>query len=205
MVQPIVAGLIGAITGFASSFAIVIAGLRAASATEQQAASGLLTLCLAQAVIAMLYSWRYRMPLSFAWSTPGAAMLIASEGVTGDFSAAVGAFVVCGALLVLTGLWPRLGRAMTAIPKPIAGAMLAGILFPMCLAPITASVQVPLLALPVVLVWLVLYRLAPRWAVPAAMVVTAVAVAIAADDDWLTRASLAPAAHPSSCRRLIRW
>ncbi|MET1043462.1 MAG: benzoate/H(+) symporter BenE family transporter [Microbacteriaceae bacterium] len=192
MLQPIVAGLIGALTGFASTFAIVIAGLRATGATEQQAASGLLVLCLAQGVIAMLFSWRYRMPLSFAWSTPGAAMLIASDGLTGDFSAAVGAFILCGALIVLTGLWPALGRWMTAIPKPVAGAMLAGILVPMCLAPVLASVQLPLLALPVVIVWLVLYRLAPRFAVPAAMVVTAVVVGIAADSDWLAGASLAP-------------
>ncbi|WP_166873346.1 benzoate/H(+) symporter BenE family transporter [Salinibacterium sp. ZJ450] len=192
MLQPIVAGVIGALTGFASSFAIVIAGLRASGASEQQAASGLLILCLAQAILAMVFSWRYRMPLSFSWSTPGAAMLIASEGVTGEFSAAVGAFIVCGVLLALTGLWPALGRAMTAIPTPLASAMLAGILFPMCLAPITAAVDLPMFALPVVLVWLVLYRLAPRWAVPAAMVVTVIVVGIAAGDQWADGASLLP-------------
>ncbi|WP_157156449.1 MULTISPECIES: benzoate/H(+) symporter BenE family transporter [unclassified Diaminobutyricimonas] len=189
MVQPIVAGIIGAIAGFASSFAIVIAGLRAVGASEEQAASGLLILCLASAVIAMLYSWRFRMPLSFAWSTPGAALLIAANTVTDDFSAAVGAFIVCGVLIVLTGLWPALGRAMTGIPKPIAGAMLAGILFPMCLAPVTASIELPALALPIVIVWLVLYRLAPRWAVPAAMLVTALVVGVATGTDWLTGAA----------------
>lgn len=192
MLQPIVAGVIGAVTGFASSFAIVIAGLRAVGATAEQAASGLLILCVASAVIAMLYSWRFRMPLSFAWSTPGAALLIAADAVTDDFAAAIGAFIVCGALIVLTGLWPALGRLMTGIPTPIAGAMLAGILFPMCLAPVTASIEVPTLALPIVIVWLLLYRLAPRWAVPAAMLVTAVVVAIAAGTDWLTGARLAP-------------
>jgi benzoate membrane transport protein len=193
MIQAIVAGLIGAVTGFASTFAITVAGLRAVGASEEQAASGLLILCLAQAAISMLYSWRYRMPLSFAWSTPGAAVLIAGEAVTNDFSAAVGAFIVSGILIVLTGLWPALARIMTAIPKPIAGAMLAGILFPMCLAPITASVSQPALALPVVLTWLVLQRLAPRWAVAAAMVVTAVVVGISAGSEWLTGAPLAPA------------
>ena len=34
-------------------------------------------------------------------------------GVDPRNAAAVGAFMVCGALIVLTGLWPALGRAMT--------------------------------------------------------------------------------------------
>jgi benzoate membrane transport protein len=192
IVQPIVAGIVGAITGFASTFALVIAGLIAVGATPAQAASGLLILCLTQAVIAMVMSWRYKLPLSFAWSTPGAALLVAAQATTGSFGAAVGAFIACGVLIVLTGLWPALTRAMTRIPKPIASAMLAGILFPICLAPVQAAVQLPLLALPIVLVWLVLYRLAPRWAVPGALVVTVVVIGMTAGTEWLSSAVIAP-------------
>ncbi|MBG6213690.1 benzoate membrane transport protein [Cryobacterium sp. CAN_C2] len=133
------------------------------------------------------------MPLSFAWSTPGAALLVAAGATTDDFGAAVGAFLFCGVLIVVSGLWPRLGRAITSIPKPLAGAMLAGILLPICLAPIQASIEQPLLALPVVLVWLVLYRLAPRWAVPAAMVVAAIGIGVTAGTDWLSAPTSAPA------------
>ena len=170
----------------------MIAGLQAVGATPAQAASGLITLCIAQGVLAITFSLRYRTPLSFAWSTPGAALLVAAQGTTDDFSAAVGAFAVCGALIVLTGLWPALTQAMTRIPRPIASAMLAGILFPICIAPVTASVQLPALALPIVVVWLVLSRLAPRWAVPAALAVTVVVVALSAGPSWLDGASLAP-------------
>jgi benzoate membrane transport protein len=192
MLQPILAGVIGAVTGFASSFALVVAGLIAVGATPQEAASGLLALCLGQAILAIVMSWRFRMPLSFAWSTPGAALLIAAEGTTGSYSAAIGAFVVCGALIVLTGVWGALGRAMTRIPMPLAGAMLAGILFPICLAPVTAVIQEPLLAAPVVLVWLVLVRLAPRWAVPAAMAVAVAGIALTASSSGMLDASIAP-------------
>nr|WP_220476244.1 benzoate/H(+) symporter BenE family transporter [Microcella alkalica] len=191
--QPILAGVIGAVTGFASSFALVIAGLLAVGATPAEAASGLLALCLGQAFVAIALSWRYRLPLSFAWSTPGAALLIAAEGTTGSYAAAIGAFIVAGLLIVLTGLWGPLGRAMTRIPMPLAGAMLAGILFPICLAPVTAVVDEPLLAIPVVLVWLVLVRLAPRWAVPAAMVVAVAAIALTASQSRMLDASVAPA------------
>ncbi|MCA1943347.1 MAG: benzoate/H(+) symporter BenE family transporter [Yonghaparkia sp.] len=193
MLQPIIAGVIGALTGFASSFALVIAGLIAVGASPAEAASGLLVLCIAQAVLAGLLSWRFRLPLSFAWSTPGAALLVAAEGTTGSYGAAVGAFLVCGLLIVVSGLWPWLGRAMTRIPMPLAGAMLAGILFPICIAPVTAVVEEPLLAAPVVLVWLLLVRWLPRWAVPAAMLVAIIGVVISAGDEWMRDASLAPA------------
>ena len=166
--------------------------MQAVGATPAQAASGLLALCLAQAVCAMFFSLRYKLPLSFAWSTPGAALLVAAQATTGNFAAAVGAFIVCGLLIVLTGFWPLLTRAMTRIPKPIASAMLAGILFPICLAPINAAVDMPLLALPIILVWLVLYRLAPRWAVPGALVVTIVIVGISAGNDWTSAAVVVP-------------
>jgi benzoate membrane transport protein len=191
VVQPIVAGLVGALTGFASTFVLVIGGLRAVGATPEQAASGLLVLCLTQAVIAIVLSLRFRMPLSFAWSSPGAALLLAAHE-TGGFASAVGAFMVCGVLIVITGLWPALTRAITRIPTPIASAMLAGILFPICLSPILASRQMPLLALPIVLVWLVLYGIAPRWAVPGALVVTIVVVGIHAGTGWLHESVVAP-------------
>ncbi len=192
IVQPIVAGLVGALTGFASTFVLVLAGLRAVGATPAEAASGLLTLCLCQAALAIILSLRHRMPLSFAWSTPGAALLIAAHATTHDFAAAIGAFVVCGILIVITGFWPALTRAITRIPTPIASAMLAGILFPICLAPVEASATVPLLALPIVIVWLILYGLAPRWAVPGALVVTVVVVGVSAGTGWLHGSLVAP-------------
>jgi benzoate membrane transport protein len=133
-------------------------------------------LCLFQGVVAITMSVRYRLPLSFAWSTPGAALLVAAKQTTGDFHAAVGAFLLCGVLLTVTGLWPWLARTMTRIPRAIASAMLAGILLPICLAPVFAAVQLPLLAIPPIIVWLVLSRLAPRWAVAGAVVVTVIAV-----------------------------
>ncbi len=192
IVQPIVAGLVGALTGFASTFVLVLAGLRAVGATPAEAASGLLTLCLCQAALAIILSLRHRMPLSFAWSTPGAALLIAAHATTHDFAAAIGAFVVCGILIVITGFWPALTRAITRIPTPIASAMLAGILFPICLAPVEASATLPLLALPIVIVWLILYGLAPRWAVPGALVVTVVVVGVSAGTGWLHGSLVAP-------------
>ena len=148
-------------------------------------------MCLAVAITNIVAAVWLRIPLAFAWSTPGAAVLLATASDGIRFSDAVGAFLVCAALLLLCGLWPALGRAITSIPKPLASAMLAGVLLPICLAPIEAVATLPLLAAPIVIVWLVLYRLSPRWAVPAAMVVAVISIAIAAGTDWVS-ASVAP-------------
>jgi benzoate membrane transport protein len=177
--QPVLAGVVTAVVGFASSFAVVLAGLHAVGADQQQAASGLLALCLVMGVTAIgLGFWR-RMPISIAWSTPGAALLVSTGAVDGGFGGAVGAFLVCGALIVAAGLFPVLGRWIAAIPAPIANAMLAGVLFGLCTAPVRALVEVPALAAPVVLIWAVLSRFARRWAVPAALVAAVVAIAVA--------------------------
>ncbi|PPH25695.1 benzoate transporter [Rathayibacter rathayi] len=191
MVQPLLAGVVAALTGFSSSFAIVLAGVVAVGATDAQAASGLLAVCVLQGVLCIALSLRYRVPMTFAWSTPGAALLAATATLPGGFDRAVGAFLVASALLVVTGLWPALGRLVARIPRPLANAMLAGILFSLVLAPVRAAVENPALALPVILLWLLLTRLLPRWAVPASIAL-AIVLLLVTDGAALARAPLLP-------------
>ena len=176
--QPVVAGLVAALVGFFGSFSVVLAGLHAIGADRAQSASGLATLSLGMGVLAIVLSWRTRMPLSIAWSTPGAAVLIGAGHVHGGYPAALGAFVVCGALLLLAGLSRRFERLITAIPPPLASALLAGVLLPVCLSPARSLVAYPGLTAPVVAVWLVLTRFARRLAVPGAFATAAVALVI---------------------------
>lgn len=171
---------------------LVVAGLHAVGASSAEAASGLFAVCLAVAIANIVAALVLRIPLAFAWSTPGAAVLLASATPGLRFSDAVGAFLVSAALMVLCGLWPLLGRAMTSIPKPLASALLAGVLLPICLKPIEAVATLPFLAVPIVLVWLVLFRLAPRWAVPCAMLVAVAMILVSAGTDWIGDAAIAP-------------
>lgn len=176
--RPILAGVITALVGFTSSFVVVLAGLSAVGASPAQAASGLLAVSLTMGLGCIVLAWRYRMPVTVAWSTPGAALLATTGIVDGGWSAAVGAFLVVAALILLAGLWPGLGSLIARIPAALAQAMLAGVLFPLCLAPVTGVVENPWGVVPVVLTWLVVARLAPRWAVPAAFVAATVVIAV---------------------------
>ncbi|NRQ51102.1 benzoate/H(+) symporter BenE family transporter [Aeromicrobium sp. YC3-14] len=176
--QPISAGVIAALVGSTSSFAVVLTGLSAVGATGRQAASGLLVLCLAQAAGMIWLSARYRIPLVLAWSTPGAALLAGTEALDGGWAVAVGAFLVAGAAYVVTGLWPALGRLIARIPAPIAQAMLAGVVLELCLEPVTALRDDPGAILPIAVVWLLGIRFAPRWAVPAAFLAAGVVIGV---------------------------
>jgi benzoate membrane transport protein len=177
---PVVAGVVAAVVGFSSSFVVVLTGLVAVGATAAEAASGLLALCVTQALGMLWLSVRHHDPLTLAWSTPGAALLVATGTVEGGWPAAVGAFVVTAGLVVLTGLVPWLGDLVARIPAALARAMLAGVLLPLCLAPVTGLAASPYLVGPVVLAWVVMHRVSRRWAVPVSLVVALVVVVVEA-------------------------
>jgi benzoate membrane transport protein len=177
---PILAGLLASVVGYGSSFAIVLQGLIGVGATPAQAESGLLAVGTMMGLAAVWFGLRYRMPIAIAWSTPGAALLAATGVVEGGFAAAVGAFIVAGALVVMAGLWKPLGRAVLAIPAPLANAMLAGVLLSFCIAPVKAVAEVPMMALPVVVGWVVVTRFARLYAAPAAVIIAALMYVLAA-------------------------
>src|SRR5690606_9212513 len=141
--EPVLAGLVTAVVGFTSSFAVVLAGLMTVGATPGQAASGLLVLCLTMGFGSALFSWRPRMPITMAWSTPGAALLAASSVPEGGFGTAVSGFVLAGVLIALCGWLRPLARLVAAIPTALAQAMLAGVLLQLCLAPVHAAAAEP--------------------------------------------------------------
>ncbi|CAM5768732.1 benzoate transporter [Labrys miyagiensis] len=170
-------GIVTAVVGYTSSVAVVINGMQAVGASPGQIASGLAVLCAAMGLCGVILSLATRMPMMTAWSTPGMALLSTLSAPAGGYSAAAGAFVVTGVLIMLAGLWSPLGRMITRIPRPIAGAMLAGILFKLCLAPVTALGEVPKFAVPVILTWLVVGRFQRLWAAPAALAVALAAMA----------------------------
>ena len=166
--QAVLAGVVTAVVGFTSSFAVLLTGLTAVGASPVEAASGLFVCCLTMGLGCVLFSLRTRAPVTLAWSTPGAALLAGAAAPDGGYASAVGAFAVAGLLYLLTGLFSPLSRLVRMIPLSLANAMLAGVLLVLCVAPFRALVEEPAAIGPVLLTWLVLMRVARRWAVPGA-------------------------------------
>lgn len=180
-IQSLFMGLLTAFVGFASSFAVVLQGLKAVGASDAQAASGLMALSIAMGLCAIVLSLAAKLPVSIAWSTPGAAVLVATGTVEGGFPVAIGAFLVCGILIVIAGLFRPIGRAVGAIPAPLANAMLAGVLLGLCFAPVRAISFDPLLGLPIVLAWIAVGSVHRLWAVPAALLAFVLVLAFGVD------------------------
>lgn len=192
-IHAVFAGVLAAFVGFASSFAVVVQGLRAVGASEAEAASGLMMLSIAMGLCGIVLSLKTRMPVSVAWSTPGAALLTSTGAVAGGFHAAVGAFFVSSALLLLAGLWRPLSKLVERIPPSLANAMLAGILLHLCLAPVKAVAEMPVAGLAIVIVWAVVARFKRVLAMPAAVLVT-IGFIIHYEQGGMTWAALVP--HP---------
>lgn len=203
---PVLAGAVTALVGFTSSFAVVLAGLRAVGATSAQAASGLLVLSVTMGLGCVALSLATRMPVTTAWSTPGAALLATAVAPSGGFAEAVGAFAVTGVLLALTGLVPALGRLVRRIPTAIASAMLAGVLLSLCVAPFRDLPASPAAIGSVLVVWALLAWLAPRWAVPGALVAAIAAMVVSgafAEVSWTEAAPTLTWVTPSFSRSAV--
>ncbi len=153
------------IVGFASTILVVIEGARAVGANPAQQASVAAILCFAMAAASFILAFRARMPIMVAWSTPGAVLLATSAaGIT--FPQAIGAFVLAGALTVLTALITPLSRAIERMPASIAAAMLAGVLLRYVLGVPTAALGSPALVMPLILAFFALRFVVPMYAVP---------------------------------------
>ena len=176
--DPVSAGVVSALVGFTSAFVVVLSGLAAVGATPDQASSGLLAVSVTMGLSCILLATWTRTPITVAWSTPGAALLASTGNVDGGWPVAVGAFLVTGALIVLTGLVPQLGALIASIPTSIAQAVLAGVLFQLCLGPVTGLATNPVAVAPVVVVWLLALRFLPRWAAPLAFLASAVVIGV---------------------------
>ena len=176
--QAVAAGVTAALLGYASSVAVVVAGLTAVGAGPRQVGSALLALGVALGVLSIGCSVRLRIPVAVVWSTPGLALLATTGPVDGGLPAVVGAFLLCAALVVLTGLVRPLARALQRLPAALSAAVLAGVLLPFCLAPARAVVELPLAAGAIAVAWLVALRLASSLAGPVALVALVVVVAV---------------------------
>lgn len=158
---------VAAIVGFGGTLALIIAAASALGATQDQTASWVTAVCLALAVETAWLSWRTRMPVVAAWSTPGLALLGATSGYT--MPDAVGAFIMTAIMLVATGLLRPLTRLVAKIPASISSAMLAGIVFSFAVGAARSMVGDPALVLPLVALFLVIRLFSPALSVLAVL------------------------------------
>jgi benzoate membrane transport protein len=179
------AGFVAVLVGFTSSVAIVFQAAQAFNATPAQIASWIWALSIGMGLCTVLPSLYLKTPVMVAWSTPGAAVL-ATAGLAGGFSMAeaVGAFMVCAALIALCGVTGWFEKLMNRIPVAIASALLAGVLVRFGMSGFAAAQT----ALPLVLLMLTVYlagrRFMPRYAVVATLLAGIAYAALRGELAW---------------------
>ncbi|MEO5686879.1 MAG: benzoate/H(+) symporter BenE family transporter [Burkholderiaceae bacterium] len=181
----LVAGFIAVLVGFTSSVAIVFQAAQGLGATPEQITSWIWALGVGTGVTSIGLSLWYRQPVLTAWSTPGAALLVATHGVT--LPTATGGFIISAVLITLAGASGLFERLMDRVPVAIAAALLAGVLTRFGLDAALATQGDPLLLGVMALLFLLGRRLWPRFAVPGVLLA---GIAVAAARGGISLASV---------------
>nr|WP_322110992.1 benzoate/H(+) symporter BenE family transporter [Steroidobacter gossypii] len=163
-ISAVAAGFVTVLVGFASSAAIVFQAAQSLGATTDQISSWMWALGLGMGLTCIGLSLRYRVPVVTAWSTPGAAMLISSAAGV-PLSAAVGAFVLSAAMMMVAGFTGVFERMISRIPGSLASGMLAGVLLRFGLEAFQVLKTQFGLGLAMFAVYVLARRLASRYAV----------------------------------------
>ncbi|MEW9902645.1 benzoate/H(+) symporter BenE family transporter [Pseudomonas putida] len=166
----IVAGFIAMLTGYTSSLVLMFQAGQAAGLTSAQISSWIWALSIGMAVCSIGLSLRYRTPITIAWSTPGAALLITSLGGV-SYGEAIGAYITCAVLVLICGLTGSFERLVRRIPASLASALLAGILFKIGSEIFVAAQHRTVLVLGMFFSYLLVKRLSPRYCVLVALLV----------------------------------
>ncbi|WP_409281045.1 benzoate/H(+) symporter BenE family transporter [Pseudomonas defluvii] len=166
----IVAGLIAVIISYAGPLIIVFQAAREAQLSAAEVSSWIWAISIGSGLTGLLLSWRLRVPVITAWSTPGAALLVPMLPQV-SLAEAVGAYIVASLVIALVGLSGAFDKLMSRLPKAIAAAMLAGILFRFGAELFTSVSVQPLLVLSMFASYLVFKRLSPRYAILSVLIV----------------------------------
>jgi benzoate membrane transport protein len=160
----IVAGLIAVIISYAGPLVIVFQAAKAANLPDDIISSWIGAISIGSGISAIIMSAYFRAPVITAWSTPGAALLVLALP-TMPYPQAIGAFIFAAAACSIIGLSGLFDTVVSRIPKAIAAAMLAGILFRFGAELFGAFGADPLLVGIMVLGYLVMKRFNPRYAI----------------------------------------
>jgi len=178
-----VTGFVVVLVGFTSTGALVFQAALSLGATQAQVNSWMWALGIGMGLACIIPSLIYKKPVVAAWSTPGAA-LIATSAAGVSMPEAIGAFVVCAALIILAGATKAFERLMNRIPMAIASAMLAGVLLRFGLETFSSMKSAPVLVGAMFAAHLLGRRFWPRYGVVGVLLVGVLISAYAGSLKW---------------------
>lgn len=154
-------GFIGFIFAATGPVAIILSVGTRGGLSHAELASWIFGIFFINGLITIALSWRYRMPLGFAWTIPG-TVLIGPALQHLSFPEVIGAYYVTGLFVLVTGASGWVKRLMSGLPMPIVMAMVAGVFLRFGLDLVRALHSDVAIALPMVMAFLLLSAI-PAW------------------------------------------
>ena len=156
------AGLLAVIISYAGPLVIFFQAGQSAQVSPEMMSSWVWAISFGAGLSGLLLSWWLKVPVVTAWSAPGTALLVTLfPAIT--LEQAVGAYLVAGVVILLIGLSGYFDKLIGLIPKGIASAMMAGILFQFGVGAFQAVKTTPVLTLAMMGIYLLFRRLLPRY------------------------------------------
>jgi benzoate membrane transport protein len=167
----VTAGFVAALVGLTSGITLIFEAARTLGADDAQIASWVAALLVGMGMLTLIPSVILRIPMMVAFSAPGAAILATLQ--PGDFSLseAIGAFIVCGLAMAVAGFSRFFELVMNRIPVPLVSALLGGVLARFVTSGFADATTAPWLIVITTLTYMVIRRLAPRYAIIGVLIV----------------------------------
>lgn len=173
-VSAIITGLIAVAVSYAGPLLVVFQAAKAANLGYEYLSSWIWAISFASGITGIILSIWFKAPIITAWSTPGAVLLVSGWSAY-QYSDAIGAFLFSALVITIFGVSGLFSTVMKKIPYSIITAMLAGILLKFGVDVFVSLKQLPILVLPMIVVYLISKRCIPRYAVVNTLIIGIVA------------------------------
>jgi len=173
IISSAIAGLVAVIIGFASSVALIYQTVINLGGDASLASSWILTLGLSMGLTSIGLSLYFRIPILIAWSTPGAALLIANTQ-NFNLNESTGGFIFSALLIFVCGITGWFEKLINRLPFQLASAMLAGILVNFGIDVFNQMNEAPLLVIVMFITYLIGRQLVPKLTMLLVLVISVV-------------------------------
>lgn len=183
------AGFLAVLISYAGPLVIIIHAAHIGGMTDEVLSSWIWAISFGAAISGIILSILLKAPVITAWSAPGTVLLLnLFPDIT--MGEVVGAYLTAAIIMVAIGFSGYFERIVQLIPRSIAAAMIAGILFQFGANAFIAASDLPLVVMTMVLVYLLARRFVPSFTVPL-VALSALLLLFASDMNALSNVSIA--------------
>lgn len=160
----LMAGFLAVLISYSGPLLIFFQAANTLQASPEMVASWVWGISIGAALSGIFLSVYLKVPVITAWSAPGTALLV-TQFTTMSINQAVASYIIAAVVILIIGLTGSFDKIIKHIPKGIAAAMIAGILFQFGVSSFTSMENMPLLTSSMIFAYLIFKRFLPKYSV----------------------------------------